>query len=72
MSVSVGVVVYGERNSVEFTVRNVAEDEEAITELERMGTMTTPVTGIGSEAGEEKEVVVVGFDRARLGQVLGL
>ncbi len=37
-----------------------------------MGTMTTPVTVIGSEAGEEKEVVVVGFDRARLGQVLGL
>lgn len=36
-----------------------------------MGTMTTPVTVIGSEAGEEK-VVVVGFDRARLGRVLGL
>lgn len=30
-----------------------------------MGTMTTPVTVVGDE-------VVVGFDRARLRQVLGL
>lgn len=37
-------------------------------ELERLGTMTTPVTVIGREAGEE--VVVVGFDRARLERVL--
>ena len=47
----------------------MAEDEGALAELERMGTMTTPVAVIGSEAGE---VVVVGFDRARLGRVLGL
>ncbi len=38
-------------------------------ELERMGTMTTPVAVIGSEAGEE---IVVGFDRARLERALGL
>lgn len=38
-------------------------------ELERMGTMTTPVAVIGSEAGE---VVVVGFDRAKLEQALSL
>jgi glutaredoxin len=51
---------------VEFTARNVAEDEEAFAELERIGTMTTPVTVIG---GEE---VVVGFDRRKLEQLLGL
>ncbi len=38
-------------------------------ELERMGTMTTPVAVIGSEAGAE---IVVGFDRARLERALGL
>lgn len=51
---------------VEFTARNVVEDEEAFAELERMGTMTTPVTVIG---GEE---VVVGFDRKKLERLLGL
>ncbi|MEJ7843526.1 MAG: glutaredoxin family protein [Rubrobacter sp.] len=52
-------------NGVEFAVRNVAEDDGAMAELQRMGTMTTPVTVVGNE-------VVVGFDRARLRQVLGL
>ncbi len=50
-------------------VRNVAEDEGAMAELERMGTMTTPVAVIGGGAGKE---VIVGFDRARLERVLGL
>ncbi len=36
-------------------------------ELERMGTMTTPVAVV---VGEEE--VVVGFDRARLERALGL
>ena len=57
-------------NGVEFTTRNMAEDEGALAELERMGTMTTPVAVIGSEAGGEE--VVVGFDRARLERALGL
>ena len=51
---------------VEFTARDVSEDEEALAELERMGTMTTPVAVID---GEE---VVVGFDRKKLEQLLGL
>jgi hypothetical protein len=34
-------------------------------ELERLGTMTTPVTVVGNE-------VVVGFDREKLAQVIGL
>ena len=44
---------------IEFMVINVAEDEDAFAELERMGTTTMPVT----VAGEE---VIVGFDRERL------
>ncbi|MCA1716132.1 MAG: glutaredoxin family protein [Actinobacteria bacterium] len=53
-------------HGVEFTTRNIAEDEDAIAELERMGTMTTPVTVID---GDE---VVVGFDREKLSRSLGL
>jgi glutaredoxin len=49
---------------VKFIARNVAEDEEAFAELERIGAMTTPVTVIG---GEE---VVVGFDRKKLDRLL--
>ena len=49
---------------VEYTAKNVAEDEEAFAELERMRTMATPVTVIG---GEE---IVVGFDRKKLERLL--
>jgi glutaredoxin len=51
---------------VEYTAKNVAEGEEALAELERMGTMTTPVTVIG---GKE---IVVGFDRKELERLLEL
>ena len=51
---------------VEFTIRNIAEDEEAFAELERLGVMATPATVIG---GEE---IVIGFDRKKLEQLLGL
>jgi glutaredoxin len=45
---------------VNFTIRNIADgDEEAVADLERMGTSTTPVTVAGDE-------VIVGFDRERL------
>ena len=44
---------------VEFMVKNIAEDEEAVAEMERMGISTTPVTVAGDE-------VIVGFDRERL------
>jgi glutaredoxin 3 len=44
---------------VEFMVKNIAEDEEAVAEMERMGISTTPVTVAGDE-------VIVGFDRDRL------
>ena len=48
-----------------FTVRNVSDDEGAMAELAYLGTMTTPVTVVGEE-------VVVGFDRAKLSELLGL
>ncbi len=44
---------------VGFTVKNIAEDEEAVAELERVGASTTPVTVAGNE-------VIVGFDREKL------
>lgn len=52
-------------NGVEFTTRDIARDEEAFAELERLGTMTTPVTVVGDE-------VIVGFDRERLRRAVGL
>lgn len=51
------------QRKIEFTERNIAADEAALAELEKLGFMTTPVTLINGEA-------VVGFDRARLGQLL--
>ncbi len=50
---------------MDFVLKNVGEDEEAMAELERMGTMTTPVVVVGQE-------VIVGFDRERLERSLGL
>ena len=51
---------------MDFVLRNVWEAEGAMADLERMGTMTTPVTVID---GEE---VIVGFDRGKLVWSLGL
>ena len=47
------------QRGIEFTERNVAEDETALSELEKLGIFTTPVTVIDGE-------VVIGFDQARL------
>jgi glutaredoxin len=49
---------------VEFITRNIAEDEEAFAELERLGVMATPATVIGGEQ------IVIGFDRKKLEQLL--
>jgi glutaredoxin len=51
---------------VEFITRNIAEDEEAFAELERLGVMATPATVIGGEK------IVIGFDRKKLEQMLEL
>ena len=41
----------------------MAQDETALSELEQLGVMTTPVTLIGDE-------MVIGFDRERLNTLL--
>lgn len=53
------------QNKIEFSERNIAADESAIAELEKLGTMTTPVTLIEGE-------LVVGFDVAKLKKLLGV
>ncbi len=53
------------QNNIEFTERNIATDETALRELEKLGYMTTPVTLIDGEA-------VVGFDRPKLESLLEL
>ncbi len=53
------------QNNIAFTERNIAADETALTELEQLGYMTTPVTLIDGE-------VVVGFDRPKLERLLGI
>ena len=51
------------QNKINFTERNVAGDETALAELEKLGYLTTPVTLIDGE-------VVVGFDVAKLNELL--
>jgi glutaredoxin len=51
------------QNKIEFTDRNIAGDEAALDELEKLGYMTTPVTVIDGQ-------VVVGFDRDKLERLL--
>ncbi len=51
------------QRGIAFEERDVAHDEQALAELEKLGILTTPVTVIG----EEK---IVGFDRARLERLL--
>jgi glutaredoxin 3 len=53
------------QNKIDFTDRNIAADETALKELEKLGYMTTPVTVIDGE-------VVVGFDAAKLRSLLQL
>jgi glutaredoxin len=51
------------QNKIEFTDRNIAVDEAALNDLEKLGFKTTPVTLVDAD-------VVVGFDRARLEDLL--
>ncbi len=53
------------QNKIEFEDRNIATDETALNELEKLGYMTTPVTVIDGE-------VVVGFDVAKLRNLVAL
>lgn len=51
------------QNKIDFIERNIAVDETALKELEKLGYMTTPVTVINGE-------VVVGFDAPKLRRLL--
>ncbi len=51
------------QNKIEFVDQNIAGDEAALAELEKLGYKTTPVTVIDGQ-------VVVGFDRDKLEKLL--
>ena len=51
------------QENVDFIDRDITADDAALTELEQLGYMTTPVTLIDGEA-------VVGFDRPKLEKLL--
>ncbi len=53
------------QNKIDFTDRNIAADETALSELEKTGYLTTPVTMIDGE-------VVVGFDLTKVRTLLQL
>lgn len=48
-----------------FVDKNIREDRQALEELLKLGVRATPVTMIDGE-------MVIGFDRAKLEQLLGL
>jgi len=51
------------QRAVSYIDRNVAEDPQALAELERLGYLTTPVITVDGH-------VVVGFDRRKLEQLI--
>jgi len=51
------------QNNIAFTDRNIAADDAALVELEKLGYMTTPVTVVDGQ-------VVVGFDLNKLQKLL--
>ncbi|MFH1689788.1 MAG: glutaredoxin family protein [Candidatus Eisenbacteria bacterium] len=58
-----GVKAYLNEKGIEFTERNVLEDEQAMADFKELGFRGTPVTLVGEEA-------IVGFDRKRLEELL--
>ncbi len=53
------------QKGIAFSERNVAEDETALAELERLEVFSTPATLVDHQ-------VVVGFNKKRLEELLGL
>ena len=53
------------QNGIHYTERNIAEDESAMEDLEKMNVFSTPATLINDE-------LVVGFNRKQLEALLGL
>jgi glutaredoxin 3 len=57
--------VYGERNSVEFTEKNIRTDLDAMQEMVEINSPSTPTTVIDGE-------VIIGFDKEKISERLGL
>jgi glutaredoxin len=51
------------QKNIEYIDRNIATDDAALAELEKLGYLTTPVTVVDGK-------VAVGFDRAKLETLL--
>ena len=51
------------QKGIPFIERDVSQDEEALAQLEALGVLTTPVTVMDGE-------IVIGFDRAKIEQLL--
>jgi len=60
-----GVKEFLSKNNVQFVERDVTRDKEALSELEKLGVMTTPVILIDGE-------VVVGYDVSKLRSLLSI
>jgi glutaredoxin 3 len=52
-------------HGITYTDRNIASDEDAVNDLQKLGWMTTPVTVVDGQT-------VVGFDERRLKDLLGI
>lgn len=52
-------------NNIEFEAKDITADASAMSELQALGALSTPVTVIGDE-------VVIGFNEARLRELLGI
>ncbi len=50
---------------MEFTAKNIRDDQQALEELLKLGLRATPVTVIDGE-------VIVGFDRGKIERLLGI
>ncbi len=54
------------QNGVEFTEKDIRQDLDAMQDMVRMGSQATPTTVI------DGETIVIGFDRKKLSEELGL
>jgi len=64
---------YLKEHGIDFTDLNVAADPAAAKEMvSKSGQMGVPVTIISDDSADPKEEIIVGFDKARLAEILGL
>ncbi len=56
-------------NGIEFEERDIRKNDQYLQELIELGAAATPATIIRDENGEE---VILGFDQAKLADILGI